>query len=165
MKINFKNLHWLWLSLLVLIIDSMTKVLALKHLSFEQAVKIWPFFNLTLSFNRGAAFSLLNNASDWQQWFFGGIAIVVCTVLVVWLVRLESHRIRTASAISLIVGGAIGNLADRIQHGHVVDFVQLHIGHYYWPIFNMADSAIFLGAIILAIEIVVTPTTPTVPRT
>ncbi len=154
MKLHFKNLHWLWISVIVLAIDTFTKQLAITHLPFARPVKVLPFFNLTLSFNKGAAFSLLNNAGGWQQWFFGAIAVIVCITLLAWLVRLEPTKKWPAFAISFIVGGAIGNLTDRLSHGHVIDFIQLHAGQYYWPIFNAADSAIFLGAIILAIHIV-----------
>lgn len=146
------GLKWLWVSVLVLALDRVTKMLALKHLTAFVALPVIPCFNLTLSFNRGSAFSFLDAASGWQVWMFGCIAIVVSLVLLVWMYRLSINQRWLAIALSLIIGGALGNLWDRFLYGHVVDFIDLYVSHLHWPVFNIADSAICIGAVMLLID-------------
>ena len=107
------------------------------------------FFNFTLAFNKGAAFSFLNAASGWQNVFFIGIGCVISAVLIVWLYRLSLAEKWQGLAISLILGGAWGNIYDRFQYGFVIDFLDVHIGQHHWPIFNLADSAICIGAVLM----------------
>jgi len=109
-------------------------------------------FDLTLLYNKGAAFSFLANESGWQRWFFTVIAISVSSVLCVWLMKLKESEKWLAIALSLVIGGAIGNLYDRLAYGHVVDFIHLHWGGSYFPAFNIADSAISIGAAMLLID-------------
>ncbi len=143
-------LKWLWLSGLVIVIDQVTKLLAESALTYQTPVPVIPgFFNLTLMYNTGAAFSFLSDAGGWQRWFFSALALIVSAVLVVWIKRLTPAERWTAAALSLIVGGALGNLIDRIAYGHVIDFIQWYYHPYYWPAFNIADSAITVGAAIL----------------
>ena len=148
-KIKSSGLRWLWVTVITVLLDRLTKYLAQKYLLAFYALPIVPGFNLTLSFNKGAAFSFLNSASGWQVWFFGGIATVVSAGIIIWLSRLSSRDRLVGIALSLIIGGALGNLWDRISYGHVIDFIQLYIADYYWPTFNIADSAICLGAAFL----------------
>lgn len=142
-------LKWLWLSLFVLLLDQATKHLADSLLDWGQPVPVLSFFNLTLLYNTGAAFSFLSDAGGWQRWFFILLALAVSGVLVHWLRCLSVGQWRMASALALILGGAIGNVIDRIWLGHVIDFIQLYYRDWYWPAFNLADSAITVGAVLL----------------
>lgn len=147
-------LTWLWygISLAVILLDQWTKNLAEAHLNYAEARPVTGFFDLTLAYNRGAAFSFLSDESGWQRWFFSIIAAVVSVVLVVWIWRLGSTQRVLAAGLALILGGAIGNLYDRLLLGHVVDFISVHYQHHYWPAFNIADSAITCGAVLLIVD-------------
>jgi signal peptidase II len=147
---------WIWysISFLVVVLDQWTKQVAEAHLTFGQSRLVTDFFDLTLAYNRGAAFSFLSNSGGWQRWFFAIIALVVSVVISVWIWRLGSRQRVLALGLALILGGAIGNLYDRLALGHVIDFISVHYQHYYWPAFNIADSAIFCGAILLIIDMV-----------
>lgn len=145
-------LHWLWLSTLVLILDQASKWLASAHLAFQQPLPVVPgFFNLTLAHNRGAAFSLFHDASGWQRWLFVTLALTISAILMVWLARLRHGQHWLAASLALIIGGAVGNLIDRLRLGYVIDFLDVYVGRYHWPTFNVADSAISVGAAILLI--------------
>jgi signal peptidase II len=115
-------------------------------------VNVFAGFNFTLMYNEGAAFSFLSDASGWQRWFFTAVAIVVSIAIVFWLKGLAAEQRLTAIALTLILGGALGNVWDRIVLGHVVDFIDVYYANYHWPAFNIADSAIFLGAVLLVFE-------------
>lgn len=143
--------RWLWLSLLIIILDQATKWLAEALLVPFQPVPLMPLLNLTLMYNEGAAFSFLANAGGWQRWLFAGFALVMTTVLAIWLLRLEKGDRVIAVTLSLIIGGAIGNLIDRVQTGRVVDFIDFYVGTWHWPAFNVADSAISIGIVFLLI--------------
>ena len=140
---------WLGLSLLVIVLDQITKFVADAQLVYAEPLPVLPSFNLTLLYNRGAAFSFLSDASGWQRWFFVTVSLLASVVLIVWLRKLKSDQWLLALALSLILGGAIGNLIDRLWLGHVIDFIQLYYKSFYWPAFNIADSAITVGAVIL----------------
>jgi len=142
-------LKWLWLSLLVIVLDQISKIWVSSSLSLYEAIPVTPFFNITLAHNTGAAFSFLADAGGWQRWFFTAIAAVVSVVIIVWLKRLPADERLQASALALVLGGAIGNVVDRLMHGHVVDFLDFYYGDYHWPAFNVADSAICVGAVLL----------------
>ncbi len=148
-------LRWLWLTLLVILLDQASKQLAETMLQFNQPVFVLPFFDLTLLYNEGAAFSFLSDQSGWQRWFFIGLALVVSLVLAVWLSRLKPEERWTGVALGLIIGGALGNVIDRILFGHVIDFIHLHYGGYYWPAFNVADSAIAVGVGVMLFDALV----------
>ncbi len=144
--------RWLWLSALVVVLDQATKGLAEFYLEFLRPVPVLPSFNLTLMYNTGAAFSLLADASGWQRWFFMILAVGISAVLLVWIGRLRPGQWLLGLALGLILGGAVGNLIDRILHGHVIDFIQIYYDRWYWPAFNIADSAITVGAVLLVVE-------------
>ncbi|MCF7981818.1 MAG: signal peptidase II [Pseudomonadales bacterium] len=146
------QLIWLGLTLLVVLLDQVSKYLADEHLSYAQAVALLPIFDLTLVYNRGAAFSFLADAGGWQRWFFAILAAGVSLVLVVWLQRLKSSETLLAIALAMILGGALGNLYDRVALGYVIDFISVHYKEYYFPAFNFADSAISIGAVLLIID-------------
>lgn len=141
--------RWLWLSLAIVLLDQATKQLAEAKLTAYQAIYVLPFFDLTLMYNKGAAFSFLSDQGGWQRWFFVVLALGVSAVLVSWLRRLQAEEKWVAIALALIIGGAMGNVIDRILFGQVIDFVHLHYQQYYWPAFNVADSAIFIGVAIM----------------
>jgi signal peptidase II len=140
--------RWLGVSAAVVAADLATKAWVSRALGYGDVVEITPFFNLVLTHNTGAAFSFLAGAGGWQRWFFTAVAIAICVVLVAMLRKPHRDRLVPLS-LSLVLGGALGNLWDRVTLGHVVDFVQLHAGGYYWPAFNVADSAITVGVVLL----------------
>lgn len=142
-------MRWLWLSALVVVIDQVTKTLASNLLNLYEAVPVLPGLNLTLMHNTGAAFSFLSEEGGWQRWFFAAIALVVSTLLVLWLRRLPPAQRWLHIAIALVIGGAIGNVWDRVVLGYVVDFIDVYAGRWHWPAFNVADSAITVGAVML----------------
>lgn len=148
---NAPMARWLWLSLLVVILDQATKWLAEALLEPFRPVALAPLLNLTLMYNEGAAFSFLSNAGGWQRWFFATFALVMTIALVIWLVRLAKHEGVTAAALALVIGGAVGNLIDRVRTGRVVDFIDFYVGTWHWPAFNVADSAITLGIVLLLV--------------
>lgn len=149
---SLQNLKWLWLSLFIIVADQATKLLAERFLDFHVPVQIMPSFNLMLTYNPGAAFSFLSQAGGWQRWFFIVVAIVISVILIVWICRLARNERWLACGLALIVGGALGNLWDRVAHGHVIDFIQVYYGQWYFPAFNVADSAITIGAAMVIID-------------
>ena len=150
---RFGRLGWLWLTLLVLVIDQASKTYFDGALQMYQRIVVIPdFFSWTLAYNSGAAFSFLADSSGWQRWLFALIAVVVSGVLLVWLKRLGRNDTWLAIGLALILGGALGNLYDRIAYGHVIDFILVHWEHRLFPAFNVADSAICVGAVMLALD-------------
>ena len=145
-------LKWIWLALFVVVIDQLTKYIASNSLTMFQPVAVMPMFNWTLMHNTGAAFSFLADQSGWQRWFFAAVAVIVSIVLFVWIKRLEQHEKWQAIALALILGGAVGNVIDRLWLGYVIDFIQVYYEQWYWPAFNVADSAIVIGVGMIIIE-------------
>lgn len=145
-------LLWLVLSAVVLVLDLWTKEIALTHLALHEPVPVIDgLLNWTLTYNYGAAFSFLSDASGWQRWFFSALAVGVSVMLAFWLSRTPRHDWRQALPFALVIGGAIGNLIDRLRHGYVVDFIDAYWNTSHWPAFNIADSAIVAGAIGIAL--------------
>lgn len=147
-KTSPKLTQWLSIALLVIILDQLTKTLILAGFQLGDSRHVTTFFNLVRVHNTGAAFSFLAGASGWQRWFFVGLG-AAATVFITWMLRRHGHQTLFATALSLILGGAIGNVVDRLLHGYVVDFIQMHAGGWYFPSFNIADSAITVGAALL----------------
>lgn len=145
-------LKWLWLSALVIALDLSTKAIASHYLVMHQPLPVFPGFNWTLMHNTGAAFSFLSEASGWQRWFFSIIAIAASVGITVWLKRLQPNQVWLAVSLALILGGALGNVWDRLTLGYVVDFIQVYYDRWAFPAFNVADSAISVGAVILVID-------------
>ena len=145
------GLVWIWLSAVVIVLDLASKWLAESSLGLYQQVPVIDgLFSFTLAYNPGAAFSFLSDAGGWQRWFFIAIAVGMSILLLVWLARLGRDKWLEAIALSLILGGALGNLYDRVVHGHVVDFILVHWQQqWFFPAFNIADSAITVGAVML----------------
>ena len=139
--------YWL-LVVLAIVLDQITKVAVIRHFQFAERLNIIPnFFDLTLVYNTGAAFSFLADAGGWQKWFFATLAFAISGLMAWMLARTSRHDWRQALPLALVIGGAIGNVIDRFRHGHVVDFIQWHVGEHYWPAFNIADCAVVGGAI------------------
>ena len=149
---NLKMLKWLALSLLAVVLDQASKWAVDSSMQLYQSIPLVPYFNLTYVRNTGAAFSFLSEAGGWQRWFFAGLAIVISIVIAVWLARLKQHETLLAVALSLVLGGAIGNLIDRLAYGYVIDFLDVYYQTWHWPAFNIADSAITLGVVLILLE-------------
>lgn len=146
---------YLLLAAIIVLSDQASKHWMLMNLRPYQPMELLPVFNLTLVFNKGAAFSFLSDAGGWQKWFFIVLSSVISLVLVNWLARLKPHERLTGIGLALVLGGAIGNLIDRLRHGHVVDFLDVHWQQWHWPAFNVADSAIAIGVAFLILEMLV----------
>lgn len=151
-NMQFGALKWLWLSVLVIVLDLASKALASHYLTLYQPVPVFSGFNITLMHNSGAAFSFLSDAGGWQRWFFTVIALAVSVGIIVWLKRLSASQVTLSIALALILGGALGNVWDRMMLGYVVDFIQVYYDRWSWPAFNIADSAISVGAVLLVID-------------
>jgi signal peptidase II len=145
------NVRWLWLATAVLAVDQGTKVLAEAFLTFHDPVELLPSLNLFLTYNTGAAFSFLRDAGGWQRWLFAALSTGISVFIAVWLWRIPRGQRWLACALALVLGGAVGNLIDRLFRpgGGVVDFVDVYYGTWHWPAFNVADSAICIGAAML----------------
>jgi len=143
---------WMILACIIIIADQITKMIASSELVMYKAVAVMPMFNLTLMHNEGAAFSFLHDAGGWQRWLFTAISLIVSVVLVFWIKNLKPEEKYQALAYSLVLGGAVGNLIDRVRFGYVVDFIEIYYKQYSWPAFNIADSAICIGVVVLIID-------------
>ncbi len=151
-KLFSSGLVWIWIAVLIIGFDRFSKIWALKHLIFAEPLSLLPFFNLTLLFNKGAAFSFLNHAAGWQHFVLGGLAIVVSMGIIVWLKSLPARAVWMNIALNFILGGALGNAWDRALYGYVVDYFDFHLGDWHFAIFNFADSAICIGAFMLIVS-------------
>lgn len=146
-------LAWLWLSAFVVAADQATKGFIVTTFELYDRVQVWPVFGITRLHNTGAAFSFLAGAGGWQRWFFVAIAAAVTVLVCVWLKRMPRRGEGwLAASLALIVGGAIGNVLDRLFRGHVIDFLSFHWERWFFPAFNVADAAITVGAVILLVE-------------
>lgn len=143
------GLVWLVLSVIILVIDRDSKIWMVDHLQFGEPVALLPFLNLTLAYNTGAAFSFLHTASGLQHYLLGGLAVGVAIFIIATMMRLPRSQYWQNTALSLILAGALGNAWDRVLYGHVIDFVNFHVGDWHFAIFNVADSAICIGAFML----------------
>lgn len=146
------GLRFLWLAVLAIVLDQWSKHAVMASMDLYQSIEITSFFNFTHTRNYGAAFSLFSEASGWQRWFFTAIALVVSVVILKWLKSTPKQQIMLPVAFCLILGGALGNVYDRLMYGYVVDFLHVYYQQYDWPVFNIADSAICLGAALLIVD-------------
>ena len=151
---GFPPLPWMWLgiSVVVILLDWQSKQMASESLVLYQSHVVFPWLNMTLAHNYGAAFSFLSNAGGWQRWLFILLSSAVSLFLLVWLLRLPRNEWRSGLALGLVIGGAVGNLIDRVQLGYVVDFVDVIIRGWHYPAFNVADSAITVGVVLLLLD-------------
>ena len=142
---------WLGIAAIVILADQLTKALILRSFDLSDSHTVNAYFNIVRWHNTGAAFSFLNSASGWQRWFFVGLG-AAAALFIVWMLRSHGGQRLFGWALALILGGAIGNVIDRLVHGYVVDFIQVHYGNAYFPSFNVADSAITVGAVLLVLD-------------
>ncbi len=142
---------WLLIAAVIILADQFTKILILGAFQLGDVHPVTSFFNLVRAHNYGAAFSFLHGASGWQRWFFLGLGLAAAG-FIIWMLRRHGHQKLFAWALTLILGGALGNVIDRAIHGYVVDFIQVHARGWYFPAFNVADSAITIGAILLILD-------------
>lgn len=152
-KKSFNNLYWLILSLFIVIADQISKLYILKNFDLYDVKPLIPGLNLTLAFNTGAAFSFLSSSGGWQRWLFVSLAIAICSWLVIWLKNEDAEPKTCVIGIALVIGGALGNLWDRLSLGHVIDFIDIYVWSYHWPTFNIADSAITVGTILIILNL------------
>jgi signal peptidase II len=142
---------WLGISLVIILLDQLTKTIIARSFELGDVRTITPFFDIVRAHNTGAAFSFLAGAGGWQRWFFIGLG-TAAAIFIVWMLSRHGGQRLFAWALTLILGGAVGNVVDRILHGHVIDFIQVHWGRSYFPAFNVADSAISVGAVLLILD-------------
>lgn len=140
------GLSWLWLTLVCLVVDQITKYLVVDSMELYQEIEVLSFFYITYVQNPGAAFSFLADQGGWQRWFFTAVAAIASVIFVVWLAKTSKEQKLLSIAFALLLSGALGNLIDRVLFGYVIDFLDFYIGNYRWPAFNVADSMIFIGA-------------------
>jgi signal peptidase II len=145
--------YWYLLAVVSVVLDQVSKYLADSNLSYARPVEILPVFDLTLVYNKGAAFSFLSDAGGWQRWLFTAVSAVVTVVLIVWIKRIDRKQVLLAASLSLILGGAVGNLIDRVVFGYVIDFISVHWEEYYFPAFNIADAAITVGTGFMLLDV------------
>lgn len=146
---NIKTFYWFAVSLIIVAVDQLSKWWIVEHFKLFQQLQIFSWLNIVHVRNYGAAFSFLDIAGGGQRWFFVLISFLVCVFLAVWLVRIPSQKPMLKLSISLIIGGALGNLWGRLLRGYVVDFIDVYWKSYHWPAFNVADSAVTIGAVLL----------------
>lgn len=142
---------WLGIAAIVVLLDQLSKITLSRLLAYGQSEYITSFFNLVMVYNKGAAFSFLADQQGWQRYFFAGISFAA-SLLIIWMLRRNPSQKLFCSALSLILGGAIGNLIDRLAYGHVIDFLDVHIAGWHWPAFNVADGAITIGAVLFVLD-------------
>jgi len=146
------SLSWLWITIIFLIIDQVTKHMVAGSMELYQSIDVLPFFNITYAQNTGAAFSFLADQGGWQRWFFTAIAAIASVVFLVWLKRTPVNQPMLAAALACMLSGALGNLIDRALFGYVIDFLDFYYAGYHWPTFNVADSIIFVGAALMIVD-------------
>ena len=142
---------WLGIAVVVVLLDQVTKITMSKLLLYGQSEAITTYFNLVMVYNKGAAFSFLSDQAGWQRYFFTGVS-VIASVFILWMLKRNLDQRLFCWSLALILGGAIGNLIDRVAYGHVIDFLDFHMQGWHWPAFNVADSAITVGAILFVLD-------------
>ena len=150
-KKNAGLMLWLGIAVVVVLLDQVTKITMSKLLLYGQSEAITTYFNLVMVYNKGAAFSFLSDHAGWQRYFFTGVS-VIASVFILWMLKRNPDQRLFCWSLALILGGAIGNLIDRVAYGHVIDFLDFHVQGWHWPAFNVADSAITVGAILFVLD-------------
>jgi signal peptidase II len=149
-----KKWPWLVLSLIIVILDQATKYWAGTVLIPYDSSSVFSMVNFTLAFNTGAAFSFLSTAGEWARWFFAGFSFLISSLLLLWLIRTPANDKLQSTALAFILGGAVGNFYDRAVNGYVIDFIDVFYKKHHWPIFNLADTAICIGAFLLILDLI-----------
>ena len=145
---------WLWLSVLVILTDQLTKWWASSALASGHVIKLLPLLNLRLAYNRGAAFSVLSGAGDWKLYFLTAVSIIAIVIMLFWMRALSRRDFLLAIGFSLVIGGAFGNLVDRVFLGYVIDFIDFHVGSWHFATFNIADAGVSIGALLLIVHFI-----------
>ncbi|WP_438862966.1 signal peptidase II [Neptunicella sp.] len=146
------GLRWLWLTVLMLVIDQVSKQWVIADMDLYESISVIPMFSITYVQNHGAAFSFLSTEGGWQRWFFTAIALVVSVLILYWLKQCKAEQKLLPAAFALVLSGALGNVYDRLHYGYVIDFLDVYYQQWHWPTFNIADSAIFVGAVLLIFD-------------
>ena len=150
-KKNAGLVLWLGIALVVVLLDQASKIMMSQFLLYGQSEAITSYFNLVMVYNKGAAFSFLSDQPGWQRYFFTAVS-VIASLFILWMLKRHPTQRLFCWSLALILGGAVGNLIDRIAYGHVIDFLDFHVGGWHWPAFNVADSAITIGAILFVLD-------------
>ncbi len=150
-KKNAGLMLWLGIAAVIVLLDQLSKITMSRLLAYGQSEYLTSFFNLVMVYNKGAAFSFLADSGGWQRWFFSALALSV-SLFIVWMLNRNANQRMFCWSLSLILGGAVGNLIDRLVHGHVIDFLDFHVGGWHWPAFNVADAAITIGAALFVLD-------------
>jgi signal peptidase II len=158
-KFNESGLRWLWLTILWVVIDQITKQWVAGSFDYRETLAVLPFFNITYVHNPGAAFSFLADQGGWQRWFFTAIAAIASIIFIVWLAKTSKKQTMLSISFALILSGAVGNLIDRVLFGYVIDFLDFHWSGTHFPAFNVADSMIFIGAALMLLDSFMNPET------
>lgn len=153
--ISETGFRFLWISIVAIVLDQWTKFAVVDAMYLGQSKQVIPFFNLTYVHNYGAAFSILYDAGGWQRYFLSAVALAVSGVILWWLYKSTKKQVLMCVAFAFILGGAVGNLIDRVLHGYVIDFLDFYMNTYHWPAFNIADSSIFIGAALLIVDMII----------
>jgi len=153
---NNSGLRWLWLTLVFLVLDQVSKFWVSDSFSLYESINVLPIFSITYVHNLGAAFSFLADQGGWQRWFFTAVAAIACIVFIVWLAKTPKSQTLLSIAVALMLSGAMGNLIDRVLFGYVIDFLDFHWSGNHFPAFNVADSMIFIGAALMILESITT---------
>lgn len=148
-KLSSTGLSWLWITVLIMTLDRFSKIWVTQHLAFYEPYPVLPFFNLTLAYNTGAAFSFLHTMPGWQNWFLGSLAVIVSMIIIYWLIKTPARARWLNISLCLILAGALGNAWDRALYRYVIDFLDFHWGDWHFAIFNIADSAVSVGGFML----------------
>jgi signal peptidase II len=156
-KFNESGLRWLWLTILWVVIDQITKQWVAGSFDYRETLAVLPFFNITYVHNPGAAFSFLADQGGWQRWFFTAIAAIASIIFIVWLAKTSKKQTMLSISFALILSGALGNLIDRVLFGYVIDFIDFHWSGTHFPAFNVADSMIFIGAALMLLDSFMNP--------
>ena len=146
------QLRWLWLSVIIIVADFASKYYVLHHFAYSRPWQLFPGFDITLLYNTGAAFSLLDGQQGWQVYIFAGLAVLISLAILIWISRLPRYENVCAIGLCLILGGALGNLYDRLAYTYVIDFIDIHYHAWHWPAFNIADAAICSGAFLVILR-------------
>ena len=154
---RFGIYRWLWLTAVVLLLDQITKHMVIDNMTLYQRIEVMPFFNFYYIQNLGAAFGFLDDQPGWQRWFFATVTTLVSIGIVYWLGKLKANQKLLTIALVLVLGGALGNLYDRVVYGYVIDFIDWHVMGKHWPSFNIADMAISFGAMLLILDTLINP--------
>jgi len=154
---GIKVYRWLALTLLAIVLDQISKQMIVAQMELYQSIEVMPFFNLFYVHNYGAAFSFLSDQAGWQRWFFTTVTTLISLGILYWLSKLKPSQTLLIIALSLVLGGALGNLYDRVMYGYVIDFIDWYVGDSHWPAFNIADASISLGAALLILDTFLNP--------